>query len=59
MRTAEILVADDDESSVRYLKRLLIREGHRVAVVSTVDEALKACEHDATIEASSILTNRV
>jgi putative two-component system response regulator len=47
MRTAEILVADDDESSVRYLKRLLIREGHRVAVVSTVDEALKACEHDA------------
>ena len=47
IRTAEILVADDDESSVRYLKRLLTREGHRVAVVSTVDEALKACENDA------------
>ena len=33
MRTAEILVADDVRCSVRYLKRLLIHEGHRVAVV--------------------------
>src|SRR5882672_1774261 len=46
-RTAEILVADDDETSVRFLKRLLDREGHRVSVVSTVEAALKACEDDA------------
>jgi CheY-like chemotaxis protein len=36
MRTPKILVADDAESSARYLKRLLIHEGHHVAVVSTV-----------------------
>jgi len=47
IRNAEILVADDDEISVRFLRRLLSREGHKVSVVSTIDEALKACADDA------------
>jgi putative two-component system response regulator len=47
IRSADILVADDDEISVRFLRRLLSREGHKVSVVSTIDEALKACERDA------------
>src|SRR5258708_35754901 len=47
IRTADILVADDDAISVRFLRRLLSREGHKVSVVSTVEEALKACERDA------------
>src|SRR5882724_5235440 len=46
-KTAQILVADDDEGSVRFLRWLLVREGHRVSVVSTVEEALTACESDA------------
>jgi putative two-component system response regulator len=47
IRKADILVADDDETSVRFLRRLLSREGHRVSVVSTVEAALDTCEHDA------------
>ena len=40
---AAILVADDDVTSARFLKRLLTKEGHSVAVVQTGDEALDAC----------------
>ena len=40
---ASILIADDDEISARYLKRLLTREGHQVSVVSTADEVLELC----------------
>jgi len=40
---AAILVADDDVTSARFLKRLLTKEGHNVAVVQTGDEALDAC----------------
>jgi putative two-component system response regulator len=43
IRNAEILVADDDEISARFLRRLLSREGHNISVVSTVEDALKAC----------------
>jgi putative two-component system response regulator len=46
IRNADILVADDDEISVRFLRRLLSREGHKVSVVSTIEEALKACADD-------------
>ena len=41
---ASILVADDDDISARYLKRLLTREGHQVSVVRSVEEVLAACE---------------
>jgi putative two-component system response regulator len=41
--SASILVADDDDISARYLKRLLTREGHHVSVVSSADEVLAAC----------------
>jgi putative two-component system response regulator len=47
IRGADILVADDDETSARFLKRLLSREGHHVSVVSTVDAALEACANNA------------
>ena len=47
MRTAEILVADDDVRSVKFLKRLLTKEGHRVSVVGSVKEAMAACRHNA------------
>ena len=47
IRNAAILVADDDETSVKYLKRLLSREGHNIAVVDTVDRALQACAEGA------------
>jgi len=47
IRNADILVADDDETSVRFLKRLLSREGHKVSVVSTMEEAIRACARDA------------
>ena len=40
---ASILVADDDQTSARFLKRLLTKEGHSVAVVQTGGEALDAC----------------
>jgi putative two-component system response regulator len=40
---ASILIADDDETTARLLRRLLTREGHRVTVVSTGDDALHAC----------------
>ena len=46
IRGAEILIADDDETSVRFLKRLLSSEGHHVSVVSTVGAALEACTND-------------
>jgi DNA-binding response OmpR family regulator len=42
MRTAQILVADDD-ASVRFLRRRLSREGHQVAVADTVEAALAVC----------------
>ena len=41
--SASILVADDDEISARFLKRLLTREGHHVSVVHSADEVLAAC----------------
>jgi putative two-component system response regulator len=40
---ASILIADDDETSARFLKRLLTREGHHVSVVDDPDAALVAC----------------
>jgi CheY-like chemotaxis protein len=40
---ASILIADDDEISARFLKRLLLREGHHVSIVTTADEVLSAC----------------
>ncbi len=40
---ANILIADDDEISARFLKRLLLREGHHVSVVTTADEVLAEC----------------
>jgi len=41
--SASILVADDDDISARFLKRLLTREGHHVSVVGSADEVLAAC----------------
>ena len=40
---ASILVADDNDVSARFLKRLLTREGHHVSVVGSADEVLAAC----------------
>jgi putative two-component system response regulator len=40
---ASILVADDDDTSALLLKRLLTREGHRVTLVRSPDDALKSC----------------
>jgi putative two-component system response regulator len=40
---ASILIADDDEISARFLKRLLLREGHHVSIVTTAEEVLSAC----------------
>lgn len=42
---ASILIADDDEISARYLKRLLTREGHHVSVVTTAAETLQLCRN--------------
>ena len=41
--SATILIADDDELSARFLKRLLTREGHHVSIVHSGDEALQIC----------------
>src|SRR5262249_32901560 len=41
--SAAILIADDDEISARFLKRLLTREGHHVSIVTSGDEVLRAC----------------
>jgi putative two-component system response regulator len=41
---ASILVADDDQTSARFLKRLLTKEGHDVAVVHSGQDALDACQ---------------
>jgi putative two-component system response regulator len=43
IKGAAILVADADETSARFLKRLLTREGHHVSVVATADAVLAAC----------------
>jgi putative two-component system response regulator len=43
---ASILVADDDQISARFLKRLLSREGHHVAVVDTPERVLEVCSTD-------------
>jgi len=40
---ASILIADDDETTARLLRRLLTREGHHVTIVSSADEALHVC----------------
>jgi putative two-component system response regulator len=47
IRGASILVADDDQTSARFLKRLLTREGHHVSIVETADGVLAACAADA------------
>jgi putative two-component system response regulator len=47
IRNVDILVADDDETSARFLKRLLSREGHRISIVNSVERALRACEVQA------------
>src|SRR5436190_102299 len=43
IRNADILIADDDDTSVKFLRRLLSREGHTVSVASTIEGALEAC----------------
>ncbi len=40
---ASILIADDDETSARFLKRLLTREGHNVSIVQSGDAVLSSC----------------
>src|SRR6266567_938320 len=44
--SAHILIADDDETSARFLERLLTREGHRVQLVTSGDAVLSACADD-------------
>jgi putative two-component system response regulator len=41
--SADILIVDDDETSARYLKRLLTREGHHITLVETPERALDVC----------------
>jgi cyclic di-GMP phosphodiesterase len=41
--SASILIADDDLISVRFLKRLLTREGHHVSVVTSAEGVASAC----------------
>ena len=43
---ANILIADDDATSARFLQRLLAREGHHVRIVSNEGAAMSACESD-------------
>jgi putative two-component system response regulator len=40
---ASILIADDNETSSRFLKRLLTREGHHVSIVESGEAALSSC----------------
>jgi putative two-component system response regulator len=40
---ARILVAADDETSARFLRRILTREGHFPAIVSGTDTVLECC----------------
>ena len=40
---ASILVAEDDETTARLLRRILTREGHHVTIVARGDELLAAC----------------
>jgi putative two-component system response regulator len=41
--SASILIADDDDISARFLKRLLTREGHHVSIVHSGEEVLRIC----------------
>lgn len=43
MKSASILIADDDAASARLLQDLLRQEGYRVCVVGSGEEARKAC----------------
>jgi cyclic di-GMP phosphodiesterase len=40
---ASILIADDDETSARFLKRLLSREGHHISIVGNGEDVLRTC----------------
>ena len=44
---ASILIADNDEISARFLKRLLTREGHHVSIVDKADDVLPSCLSNA------------
>jgi putative two-component system response regulator len=44
---ASILIADNDEISARFLKRLLTREGHHVSIVDNPQDVLRACASNA------------
>jgi putative two-component system response regulator len=46
IKGASILIADNDQTTARFLKRLLSREGHHVAVVDTPARALEVCSTD-------------
>jgi len=47
MAAASILIADGDENSAKFLRRLLTHEGHHVRVVNSEREALTACAERA------------
>jgi len=44
---ASILIADNDEISARFLKRLLTREGHHVSIVDNAQDVLVSCASNA------------
>jgi putative two-component system response regulator len=46
IKNASLLVADDDQTSARFLKRWLTREGHHVAIVETPERVLEICSTD-------------